>query len=285
MPGKGTLDLFSYTPGELLSFATEPYCRYSPNPTGRYAVIKVLEIKRDQKRAIISVFDFVSTNKPTLDGVRNREIMNGSTLLGQPPHKMIFNLEMPMDDSVPDLLSIGVADLLSEERDAQTTLYVPLDRLSANVEAAWRSVHDRDRFEAELAQLRADAVAHAARFDTRRRERLQGLTIAVLLAETPFFKWEERSEFISPSFLEDIRNQANKMLLEIAALGDRPRRSNVRSKMRSFAEWVNAENRRYADSPPIETLEREELCGFLEEVAWASGQSPLANEVEEWRDW
>lgn len=281
---RGALDHLSCEPGEVLTFPTEPYSHRSPSPTHRHAAIKILSVDRIQKTVIASVLDCISETQPRLADLQDAGIMHASPLFGRPIREMIFNLTAPEGDA-PAFVSLGVLEVSDDEAKKMTSMYVPVDRLSANVEAAWRSAHDHENFDAEVSRLRAEAELRASEVDTYRRDRLLRLTIPGLMSETPLTAWDARAEFIPAQFSAAVRKCASAMLREILSAAASPNMDAVRLAMRSFVDQVRDETGRYPDASPIETLEREELFEFLEEVAWAAGQPGLAREIEDWCDW
>ncbi|MEM7500227.1 MAG: hypothetical protein AAF371_19870 [Pseudomonadota bacterium] len=280
----------THPPGTLLSFPTEPIFAFSPAPTGRWGTILVLRHERVPgigPASVVAILDCVTTTRPRAAEMQDVGIMNAAPLYGTEDRwALMFLLLLEDEDRSrwPSFEVIGARPLPKEEAGTPWRFMVPATSLSLHAEGRWRYDHDREALFRERERMDRERAAREAEMERRQRERLRGLTIEMLLDETLLIAWEERSADIPPAFLATLRMRAREMLFAIAALGPRPRRPAVRAEMRAFVEWVNAAVAA-PDADLIATMEREELHAFLQEVAWASNQRPLVDEIEGWRDW
>lgn len=284
------MNTLPHPPGTLLTFPTVSFSRVAPRPTGRWGTILVLRHEDSQvygRGSIVSILDRVTTTRPQVADVDGAGVMSLAPRLdmdGMRALTFMLLLEEADRQEWPALHVVGERPLTATEAGRAWNGMVPATALSFHVEMSWRAVHDPAGLERDLEEIRREGAEREAEIERRQRERLRGITLEQLLGETLLPEWEERAEYIPADFLEALRVRAREMLLALQSLGPKPRRPLVRAEMKAFVDWVNIANNA-SDAYPVETMEREELHAFLEEVAWAAKQRPLVDEIEDWRDW
>ncbi|PKP80683.1 MAG: hypothetical protein CVT79_13760 [Alphaproteobacteria bacterium HGW-Alphaproteobacteria-18] len=151
------------------------------------------------------------------------------------------------------------------------------------VEGEWRWANDREALIAEQKQVEAKAAAKRAAQEERYKTRLKGLTWEQLLAETPFERWVSSPPFPDAEFTQKARVVIHDTCIVLRELGQRPRKSDVRKVLKGCVEWFN--NADELAGGVIETEEREDIYGVLEEIAHVARQKSLVDEIDAWRTW
>lgn len=262
--------------GNLYSFRTSPLTEFSAPETGRYGAFKILRLKGEDQMTV-AVLDGIWDSHPALSAVRRLPILrkergawNGTPAIVSVPCD-------GADEKLRELTMLGNAPVTDEElalADRRKS-YSVVETVSHDAEAEWRWRHDRARLEAEEAQedaARADYV----------RSRLERFTFDQLLAETPLPGWEAASR-PPAGFTRDAREALHDTCRKLQALGPKPGKAQVRAILRDCVFWFNAADERAG--AVIETVEREDICDALYEIAYIARHPVLAEEVHQWRDW
>jgi hypothetical protein len=155
-----------------------------------------------------------------------------------------------------------------------------LGRWSSEIQilAQWRWDHDREALlaeEAEQARLAAERAAVAKEREERRRAEL---TWEKLRAKTRFPTW---AEHIGDDVVAASRQLFVEAVDALAVARSKGGRRKARAVMKALVEGFNRLDDQHGHF--IETLEREEICGEIADVALLAG---LPGDVaDEWRDW
>lgn len=107
------------------------------------------------------------------------------------------------------------------------------------------------------------------------------LTWEKFLTEEPFAGWDG---FLPADFVTAARDRIRSAIAELQALGAKPSEAEVRAVLKECVEWFN---RREQEDPEatIATIEREDICDVLADLAIVAGHLSLADEIDEWRNW
>lgn len=283
-------DAFPLT-GDIYSFATTPYSEYAPPQTGRYAAFKVVNADRKGHVAIV-VLDGIWSSPPSFKLARAATILRERRFAhtGRPAAVGV-NAEWWATDSLQDVVLLGNDRLSTDEkiiadkyaRRALRISYSTLHFANYAAEGEWRWAHDHDAFVAEYELKKAKQEAERAAKEERYRIRLSKLTWDQLLAETPFERWAPSPPFPSPEFTAEARGVIHQACRDLAALGPKPRKADVRAVLKRCVLWFNEADERSGGA--IETEEREDICAVLEEIAYVARQKALVDEIDEWREW
>jgi len=272
-------------PGALVMFATLPHNKHSPPVTGRFAAFKVLSHDEKERMTLVAVLDYIETQPPTAETLSRLGVMERQDAFGaKKPFYIHIDDRISSRQQEPEFQIIGQSEVTPEEAALEIYSHTGRWAISNLVETIWRSEHDAEAFEAERVLLRAEGKARQDALEKRKNERLRGLTLETLMQETQFSAWEPVDDLMPKAVLDALQNRAKALIEDAIALGPKPRRADIRKLMRAFVDWVNEVNAT-TDPHPIETMEREDICAFLEEIAWATNQRPLMSEIDDWRDW
>jgi hypothetical protein len=278
------------TPGDLYSFRTEPFSEFSPSETGRYAAIKV--IGRNEHTIAIAVLDRIWTAAPSLRQTRWASIL-AERRFAHDGRLAVYGVDTKWWKSadLSDLAFLGRAGLGRRERKLAETIlgygdgakYSRLSAANYAAEGEWRWVHDRAALTKEAELVGAKFQRELAAQEERYRTRLRMLTWDQLLSETPFERWAPSPPFPPEDFTAEARSVVRHACSALQALGPKPRRADVRAILKRCVDWFNEADERAGGV--IETEEREDIFGVLEEMAHVSRQPALVDEMDGWRRW
>jgi hypothetical protein len=270
--------------GSIYSFRTAPIWEFSPPITGRYAALKVLGRKEDH--IVIAVLSSIWRSPPSLDDVRACDILRQHRFF-HTGRLAVFgvNAEWWTTTDLDEMKPLGTLPLSAEELHLVSTISVFSTMRNANsdAEGEWRWANDRDALVVEEQRVRSQEAARRAAREERYRNRLRSLTWDQLLNETPFERWSPSPPFPPEAFTRAAREAVHNTCRAIRALGDKPRKPDVRRLLRECVEWFNTADAQAGHV--IETEEREDICAVLEEMAYVARQKSLADEIDNWRAW
>jgi hypothetical protein len=272
----------TYDVGGFYGFKTSPFTRYSPPETNRFAALKVLGV--GHRGVVYVVLDGIFDRMPTLEQLAQtkplrcrRFLFKGRTALHCSPQEW--------DNDLLELRHIATLPLSADDLALAATnnSYGLWSGASTDAEGEWRWAHDREVVESEVRQANADRDAKLAADRLRYENRLKRLCWDMLLAETPFERWNRHPPFPPPEFVTAARERVRNAVLDLRALGARPRKTAVRAVLKSCVQWFNEQDRAF--NGVIETEEREDICRVLLELAVVARHRSLAEEVDNWREW
>jgi hypothetical protein len=121
------------------------------------------------------------------------------------------------------------------------------------------------------AQIERESVAYYRRLDAT--------TLPTLRRRLWFKSWV--GSHAAP-FARKSRAIIRSLVDDISALGGTPTRRDV---MKAVRRGVEAFNQLERDGMPIESIERDDICGSFFEVVYVAGVRNLADPTERWREW
>lgn len=158
-----------------------------------------------------------------------------------------------------------------------------IDHAPRSIDHEHRAKFDEERWKSEIKAYTEKQDRMRREREERERQRLKTITIPVLLTETQFADWDNRTQIVPPEFALGVRKRSKDLLDELEALGAKPSRKDVRGLLKAYISWLNTFDGSFGYA--IETEEREDLVIFVEELCWATKQKPLISEADSWRDW
>jgi hypothetical protein len=271
-----------YEVGGLYAFRTSPFTQFSPSETNRFAALKVLSITR--RGIVYVVLDTIFDHMPTLE-----QLMRAKPLQC---HRFFFEgrtaLHCSPQDWENDLLEfrhIATVPLTAEELKLgeMNNAYGTWDVASKDAEGEWRWVHDREAVESEVQKANAERDAKIAADRLRAENHLNGLNWDILLEDIPFARWNKHPPFPPPEFVRNARERVRAAILELQALGPKPKKAPVQAILKTCVQWFNEQDKAYGYV--IETEEREDICLALSELAAVAGHRSLTDKIDDWREW
>lgn len=268
--------------GDIYSFHTLPIGASTLKETGRYAAIKVLGVS--EETAVYVVLDGVFDHHPDLAQTADLPWLY-RTRFAHRGDPACHHVPLDWENNLADFRYVGTTDVTPEENELMSSCpsYGSWNTANHDAEGEWRWRNDRAEYEAEVKLERQAREAREAAARERYRIRLKALTWEKLLEEQPFPRWQESPPFPPPAFVTAARDQIRLVILELQALGPKPKKTQVRAALKRCVEWFNAKDAEFGGV--IETEEREDICLFLEELAFVARQQSLVEEIETWRDW
>jgi hypothetical protein len=271
-----------YRAGDIYSFRTSPATEVSPKETGRYGALKVL----GQKIGLVCyvVLDGIFDRHPGLADVSHLPHLRNSRFKykGDPASDFV---RLGWENNLEDLRYVGTVLLTKEDADvlAACRSIGSWTTASSHAEGEWRWRNDRRAYEEEVGRSERARDGRRAAEHERRNERLKTLTWETLLSEQLFSRWNEHPPFPPPAFVAAARERVLSAIRELRALGQRPKKGQVRAALKALVEWFNEKDAEFGEV--IETEEREDIYRVLEELATVAGQASLVGEIDEWRLW
>jgi cell division protein FtsB len=266
----------------IYSFRTSPYSEFSPNVTGRYAALKVLGM--EDECICFVVLDGVFDRHPTLAATSCLPWLNKISFSwsGQPASRCV-RLELEID--LEEFHHVGTVALAHEEMEllAACGIYGAWVGAGIDAEREWRWRNDRAAIEEEWARKQQAENARLAAARERYETRLKTLTWEKLLEEQPFARWDVSPPFPPPEFVAAARARIRSLILDLQALGPKPKKAQVRALLKICVERFNTMDEEHGNV--IETIEREDICSVLEELAFVARHPTLSDEIGNWRDW
>lgn len=271
-----------YAPGDIYSFRTSPATPFSTKDTGRYAAIKVLGVKDGSVYYV--VLDGVFDRHPDLPLASALDWLRRSRFShrGDPACGAAY---LGWESGLEDFHYVGTVDVSKEDAELMSACqsFGPLSGASRDAEGEWRWRNDRASYQDEIARARRAREQRRAAERERHDKRLKELTWEKLLEEKALSRWDEHPPFPSPDFVGAARDRFRAAILELQALGPKPKKSKVRAALKSCVEWFNAKDA--ISGGVIETEEREDILSLLEELAVVAGHPSLVDEIDAWRKW
>ncbi|MCP4380016.1 MAG: hypothetical protein GY798_01065 [Hyphomicrobiales bacterium] len=268
--------------GDIVSFKTRPFTKFSERPTGRYAAFKVLEIAD----GLISCtcLDKTWREQPTFEMASGLPALRNQRFAakGRPAVFYVWqDWDFDLDEAKVlgnELPTDGEMKLLPELRG-----YGTWGAADAHAEGEWRWRNDREAVIIEYRKAEEERENKRKQQEAYYESRLKNLTFETLLSEQHFSRWVESPPFPPEAFLKAARETVTRTCHELANLGLKPKKRDVRKILKHCVEWFNWKDAEAGHV--IETEEREDICGVLFELAFVAGHKSLADEIDEWRTW
>lgn len=169
------------------------------------------------------------------------------------------------------------------KRDGHFYTIAPIEHAPHCVDHEYRAEFDEERWKSEIIDYEEKPTRRLLPRMEAEQQRLRTITIQALMAETLFQDWDNRTQIVPPEFALGVRTRSKVLLKEVDSLGEKPKRKDVRKLLKEYVFWLNSFDGSVGYE--IETEEREDLMGFVEEVCWATRQKPLIGEADNWRNW
>jgi len=276
--------------GSVYCFRTAPYSEFAPQVTGRYGALKVLG--SNGLYVVLAVLDSIWSKPPSLNDVRACDILR--------EHRFFHtgrlavwgvNAEWWKPSDLHEMTLLGTIALCADEVQLVSkifnhlpgSVFSTIHKANYAAEGEWRWANDREALVAEQERVGAQQAAKRAEQEERQRSRLRGLTWEQLLGETPFERWSSSPPFPSAEFTREARDVVHDTYRALSALGSKPRKPDVRRRLRECVEWFNKADEQAGGV--IETEEREDICAVLVEMAYVAQQKSLVDEIGAWRTW
>jgi hypothetical protein len=112
------------------------------------------------------------------------------------------------------------------------------------------------------------------------------MTFEQLRQNKPTAEWLERDEdgeFFNEENIQATNEVLDAYVTRLEKLGGNPAEAEVMKAVEEVVTRLNELNEEY--EAYIETLEREELCEFIDAVARLAGLESEGDITEEWREW
>ena len=277
----------TYEVGGIYGFKTSPFTEFSPAETKRFSALRVLSINPPGgiPGVVFAVLDCILDQMPTVDQLAKAKTLTCHRFKNFSGRPALHSSRQEYDNDLLEFRHIATLPLSADDHElaAQNNSYGGWSSASFHAEGEWRWVHDREALvqEVELAKAKRDAKLEADRLHYETR--LKGLTWDTLLAEAVFERWSTHPPFPPPEFVSAARARVRKAILDLQALGAKPKKPAVRAILKECVEWFNEQDD--ASGSVIETEEREDICLVLTELAAVARHRSLAEEFDEWRDW
>jgi hypothetical protein len=250
-----------------------------PLSDGHFGLCRVLRTATEDERQTFGECILVATSSwrgsapPDLDDPALREILRKThhAWSGQ------LDVHFTADAAPPEYRLLG--KIPPNESDLGLTTNA-LGRWSSDIQvtAQWRWDHDREALlaeEAEEARMKANRAAEEKRREEQRRSELAW---EKLRTKTRFPTWPEHLG-------DDVVVASRQLFIEavdgLATAGSKSGKRKARAVIRALVEGFNRLDEEHGHF--IETVEREEICEEVADVALLAGLPP--NVADEWREW
>jgi hypothetical protein len=273
--------LHGFNVGDIFSFRTTPIPRSSKYDTHRFAALKIIAITG--RRLFWVVFDGTFDVHPTIEQVASLPWLRNTRLAFK--NDPACRWSEPGEFHPPELGRIGSLPVTADDLALATGLrpFGPMNGAAVDAEGEWRWRNDRQAFVKEVEEdVRADRERREEA-ERRRKERQLQLTWDALRQQRFFDRWEPSPPFPPEAFVKAARERLQTTISELRAMGEKPRRTQVRKCIKSTVEWFNAKDAEFGHV--IETEEREDICLLLEDIVCVARQPSIADEIGEWRTW
>jgi len=285
--------------GEVYSFKTSPFNKFSEQDTQRYACLKILTPEKTLGLAKnISVgfviLEGIYANPPTIDVLKNAapliqkrfgygELTPFQRKSKNPPKN--YATCSSRLDWTPDLLEFNLVGELplsdfEEKLGANNKSFSNWGVASRDAEGEWRWENDRNRLiiERDLGIKEKEQQEEVARhrFETR----LSKLTWEKLAAENLFERWVESPPFPPSPFRDALTVLIRSQISDLRDLGDKYPRAKVRKSLKALVEEITVLNEKF--DYVIETEEREDIYGVFDDLTFLSKQRALMEEIPDW---
>lgn len=244
-----------------------------PLEGGRFGLCRIVREASDAERAmngpgvIIATSSWIGTEPPALTDPALRQTLRRTHHSWKDAPDLCW-----VDDAPPDTYRyLGIIPPDAADRRTRCHTYggwsCDLQRL-----LQWRWDHDRDALlagEAEEARRAAEASATARASETKRRA---ALTWPKLRAKKRFKPWKRELRVAGEALFV-------RAVDALAALGPKEKRK-ARAAIKALVAGFNALDEIHSF---IETIEREEICEEISELAFLAGLPP--DIADDWRDW
>jgi hypothetical protein len=246
----------------------------APLQDGRLSVCRALRVAPDHSQVLVAASTWIGTRPPDPADPQLREVLRPTHHLHEGKPWLLWAI-----DPVPvTFMRLGAIPPTDEEASMDRGAFGGWELFPLQVFLQWRWDHERDQVLAEDgAQRRAE---EAAREEQRRAYKpLPQRTLEDLRQQTPFPGW---AGYVGPSALRGARRIIRATIDALIALGpDAPEPARL-DEIRHCVQRFNALD---ADEGFIMTIEREDICELIDEVAELVGLEDYDEDLDGDRDW
>jgi hypothetical protein len=248
----------------------------APLPDGRLCAGRVLrsELEGGAHAVLLAASAWIGDKEPRLTDGALRETAVLTHHACQSRQNIFWSWElMPADFRI-----IGVLELSEAERQLTSDSYTGWESVPGHAYLQWRWDHDRDALLAEEAREEVEEADRRRVRAERRAAYVKTLTLESLAERNWFSDWNDEE---TSAHVEEIRGVIRNLVKDLAAL---PKRTQA-SVQKRYRKAIRALNQIDATGEGIMTIEREEICEALEQIACAAKFPALAGDVEKLREW
>jgi hypothetical protein len=262
---------------QLADFPDDGTVFVMPLENGRVGVCRV--VRKELKEipcALVVASDWIGDTPPQLSDPAIRRILlkNHHNWTDQP--EILWVASPPPNE----FKTIGKIDVLPKDRKLDSGYYGEWDSIPLQILAQWRWDNERETVLAEAAAGNALESIKRKEAIQKRGERLATITLPELLEQELFPSWKDYPPKVAKAGCQRI---IQSLILALNA-GEKPLpRKFVAAEVRKCLEALNQWDARNQNF--IETVEREDLCGVLEDIVSATKFPGLIEKIEEWKDW
>jgi hypothetical protein len=248
----------------------------APMADGRLCAGRVLrsEFEGGAHAALVVASTWIGDSEPPLSEPKLREmaLLTHHSWDGKPNIFWTWHL-MPSD-----FRAIGKIKLSNADRHATSQSYTGWQSVPLDTYAQWRWDHDREALLEDEARIDAEEAERRRVNSERRKAYMQSLTLDSLAER----KWlEDSDDTESSTQVEKVRDVIVRLIADLRSL---PKRTQA-NVQRRFRQAIKELNRIDANGDGIMTIEREDICETLEQIACAAKYPALASYIDKLREW
>lgn len=298
-------DASKFKNGDIYSFKTSPYNKFSTQNTSRYACLKILRpvirFDKEVSNAVgFVVLDKIFTQPPSIAELTDAlPLIQKRFKFGEKtpfermskkepkPKYAVSSTPIEWNCELIDFTHIGNIIPNRQEEDMRTDLRSTSgwNFASSAAEGEWRWANDREILLKEFDLANAEKLERQRIVKDRYDNRLADLTWAQINNEVYFERWKESPPFPSKKFTKEIRLVVNSAIYELQNLGDKPKKLIVRKCLKKLVAEITSINIKHGY--PIETEEREDIYEVFFDVTHLCQQPALMEEIGDWhyKEW
>lgn len=248
----------------------------APMPDGRLCAGRVLrsEFNRGAHAVLLAASTWIGSSDPELSDPRLVEV----SLLTHHAWDRTPNVFWTFDLMPADFRTIGRIAPTAAELDIRSDSYGGWQSVPLQAYAQWRWDHDREALLTEEAQKEAEEAERKRISSERRAQYMRSLTLDSL-AEQEWF--ESRGDEETSAQVARIRDVIMRLIADLRGL---PKRTQATVQKR-FRQAIKELNQIDAEGDGILTIEREDICEALEQIACAAKYPMLAHAIDQLREW
>jgi hypothetical protein len=246
----------------------------APLQDGRLCVCRVLQVAPDNSRVLVAASSWIGTQPPDPADPTLREILSPTYHFSRGKPYFLW-----VCDPVPATFTrLGRISPTNEEASLNCEALAGWEIFPLQVFLQWRWDHERDQM---LAEDEATRLAEAADTQEQRLayKPLQALTLQDLRKQTPFSVW---AGFVEPALLRRARGIIRDTIDALIELGPDVPEPVLIDEINQCVERFNELDE---EESFINTIEREDICQLIEELADLVGLEDYGEALHSNRDW
>jgi hypothetical protein len=246
----------------------------APLEDGRLSVCRILRTSADHDHVLVTASPWVGTQPPDLADPRLREVLRLTH------HSWRGNPEVSwVSDPVPATFArLGEIPPTDAEATANSNSNGNWEYFRLQVLLQWRWDNERDKVLAEDAE--EQRAAEAAREEERRAYQPRpAQTLEDMRPQVPFKNW---AGYVDPPTLRGARRIIRETIDALIELGPGASEPAMLDEIRHCVERFNLLDE---EQQFIETVEREDICELLDDLAGLVGLDDYGEALASARDW